>query len=1452
MANKLRTQEVAALRRALDSERYTTKLVQEKNGDLKKALEGERKALRALRREVAEQVKAAREEECAKYTAMLEQLRTKMALSQSEAVEMQKENTRRALAVEFQKEMHAREEELKKEAKRQIVFLQEQLKEAVKSQQQELPPSEKDTLMHTLHTEYQKTLHAKQEEWKRETKLQVEAVTAQWKETQRQCQELMAKVAAAMVEADQAHKLRQEVQTLKSHNKELEEKVQILTESERKKVEDFRSQHDEFDFKINEIQKAARKEANQLLEEIKSKNRRIAEIEREMNLVLTQLSVQKELNTSWQLSSNSSSRMRLDAERPGEPPRLCPKRIKPPSFVSEMAKRVSGGEAHPKPSDRNFSSKAEISHDNVTTDLETKDKTTETNTFNTSNIRPPKCYTSESMTNDDILNNSWTKVVGLDALYKLLYEEHQDLQRNHQSICTKLREEEKTRIRLEEQLRDYKQIQSENGINLAMADQIQALQERQMELESEAQELREQNDLLEFRILELDTGMCSSSGSFHAKLPSSPEMDDISDSGVMSLTTSEDISESDFQDFKLEPNNRDVKYRLAQLWQSMENVNDQMCLQQSLALLRYYESRIEGLEATLAAMCQEATMSRSNSILSDTSGPLNTDTTKSPSRIVATVLPFTDPATNYEKDVNDESPIKKLFKDADSLQESGIFEGSAEATTQGTQTDCLDKSSNSPGDLGAEIRKLTQIRERIEEQGGNKKLLKVPVNNDIEINIQATLKELLYYRERIKILEDKISAYESSGDDQIKHLATRLERESLLTAQIESLKNTLNRLTVENKQLEEEKCEFEEAENDTRLRCQKLEVKLSALGEKKSDLQVQLQQNARTIFNLRSSLAEEERKKVEAKQGLARVEIVVSQLEQQNFELEEKEMELRCKLQVLEVTLPALMIWFLWKILNSDQPHTCYSNIVSKNILTLRDPTIQKESEEEESRIMLKNKLKELEEKLEVDSLQLTESRDKERALKHRLEELERLVKFKDKTSTSVLSHHKPTDRETELESKCKTLEEKIKEYVMMEEKYKTTIREVDEFWTREKLEMRERIEDLEEKLVSKDKELDRVGGQMKRHSMGQVVELQLQENIEQLHQEMSDLREQLLHKEKENKRKEDAEKELWQQLNEAVEQIDYFKKDTEVSLKEEINKLKVKNKHLSEQLELSNESDKAERDSQMSTIKHLRKSLKEAEKELEENDVNISELREEVGTLESALIEIREILQKERHEKEIYILKASAEIADKDNEIKRLSSELSHIQAESLADSMIGDLQQRPLGSQEVDEDDGLNGIQNLQTEVQVDPASTSDVPASRKGLKTPHLPSDCSRSQFLAEVETIADDVPIFINRVQAALEDSLGCQTCKNKGTTDKLKHILNLIYETDSKTRLVNCLNSRLATARVEYHDASKTTQIVKSALKHSINCQNCSDNLVLGELQDILNRLQRRDHSFLQA
>lgn len=153
---------------------------------------------------------------------------------------------------------------------------------------------------------------------------------------------------------------------------------------------------------------------------------------------------------------------------------------------------------------------------------------------------------------------------------------------------------------------------------------------------------------------------------------------------------------------------------------------------------------------------------------------------------------------------------------ADCLQESGIFEEEiyAEAVSEATQTDVPTGKTSAVDvlstDLTEELRKLSRIREKIEERKV------VPLVDD------RAAKELSFYREHWRALARKIEAYESATDDEkAKRLVASVDRESRLSSEVKSLHATIDGLKERNRQLEEEKCEFEEAENDTRLNLQK-------------------------------------------------------------------------------------------------------------------------------------------------------------------------------------------------------------------------------------------------------------------------------------------------------------------------------------------------------------------------------------------------------------------------------------------------------------------------------------------------------------------------------------------------------------------------------------------------------------------------------------------------------
>ncbi|XP_075222672.1 uncharacterized protein LOC142325156 isoform X2 [Lycorma delicatula] len=1227
MTNK---QEVAQLRKALEKERNAVRSAQDEVAALRAALDSERSAVRALRRDITSQIKKVREEEAEKYTALIEQLKKRTTLEQEEALKSQKENIQRAMTAEYQRLQQSREAEFHRESNRKEEDLRRQLRDA----------------LNRLNETTNKTVNSLQPV--------ISAMTST--------------TTTAVISATINNN---EIQALRAQNKQFELRIQELLEAERRNADCVRTQHEEHLAREAEFQKISRRETHLLLEKLKSKDRMIETLGKELRKLKGRL--------------ETSCRNNLDIVKPGEPPRLGIKKrliLKNNGLSadtlrtrSDPIKETSSNDTSDQHSccdNSNFTNQEtdapdkkpiEENNNNIKTKDNGTNKPREENNDTLINNEETENLTESPVQETDIAINSWTKAVGIETLYQVVVAEHQELQRAHQALAAKLRAEQQARADLEASIQ---QNRSENPINLALAAQIQELTARQAELISENHELREQNDLLEFRLLEID----SAPSSLHFKTPSSPsrspesrgdrEVDDISDSGVLSLPTSEDISETDFHELAMEPSNRDIKSKLSHLCQTMENISDRISIQQGLALLRHYEAR---LEATLANMSPDL----SKTVIMPEVPSLAADSTKSQSRIIATVLPFTDLSQTNGKQ-KDELPIKKLLKDVDCLQESGIFEESSESPeycNRCTQTDWSpEKLEATAGDLSLEIRKLKQIRERIEEQGGNKRLLRSPGEED---QCQSTdIKELLFYRDRVETLENKLAIYESSGDEQIRRLNTRLEKEILLSSQVKHLKERCNALEELNRRLEEEKCEFEEAENDTRLRCQKLEVKLSALGEKKSDLQVQLQQNARTMANLKSCLAEEEKKRIEARQHATQMDALVQCYEQRNFELEEKEMEARCKVQMLEGAIPALVAYNTFKTTNNNphknmgsttqlqvMPASCDNNeIVSKNdgSKCCGDDRCTAEK--------LYISLKSLEDNITKECEQLHLSKSIEHQLRKKINDLEHMITLKNKEFKGCVNAKQKEELMCEvkyLNIEKKDLLEKIKDLEMKESYYKQTLQQADEMWATMEREYKDQIHILEHKIDKKKKELQDVEALMRKLCQEKEQKNRLQERVCCLESELRETKCKLAEKEMQKKLLEKEEHRLCCELAASNEELNYMKNCIEPSLKKQLEQQKKMVKDLEHEIstmDIEKEQDFEDRHAEVSSLKRKINSLS---KELLENECTISELREEVQTLEIALNELREKFIEEQDVKERLIIKMTSEIEDKSREINLL-----------------------------------------------------------------------------------------------------------------------------------------------------------------------------------------------------
>ncbi|XP_017866105.1 PREDICTED: putative leucine-rich repeat-containing protein DDB_G0290503 isoform X2 [Drosophila arizonae] len=310
----------------------------------------------------------------------------------------------------------------------------------------------------------------------------------------------------------------------------------------------------------------------------------------------------------------------------------------------------------------------------------------------------------------------WQALQDLDKLQKeveIYHKENERLQTELQLIKQELLTAEKAALSA-----------SNNHTHInELLQRIKDMEEEQLQLNAEANELREQNELLEFRILELEDDKMDGTCADHCQRLES-----------LLRKTSQQLEEK-----------------------------DKRCLQQLLLCVQQLD-----LDAVVE---QESWQSTTKA-----------EPRTRHSRIVATVQPYSNSATPTAP----ATPSKQLHRlQNSSLSESGVF-------------------------VECDLSTASSIAEH---------------------------PHLQYYQERLIQLESKLLVYESSGETQAKHLAERLQRELQLNKQVKELSERVEQLLEQNALLDEAKCEFEEAENDTRFHLQRNEEELEILRQRNVELE---------------------------------------------------------------------------------------------------------------------------------------------------------------------------------------------------------------------------------------------------------------------------------------------------------------------------------------------------------------------------------------------------------------------------------------------------------------------------------------------------------------------------------------------------------------------------------------------------------------------------------------
>lgn len=488
------------------------------------------------------------------------------------------------------------------------------------------------------------------------------------------------------------------------------------------------------------------------------------------------------------------------------------------------------------------------------------------------------------------------------------------------------------------------------------AERIECLEQREENLLRESHELREQNELLEFRIIELE----ESHDKWSLRSNSSPtvgssnggttkdvwtdtdkEHDDLimhserSDSGVTSPNSHHHLDDhrtsgvpSPCCDLSLldQIPTDDVRKRIVTMTKrACYDEDDKMCLLQILSLLNNLEALSQDHEIVNEDMSLEIPV-KYNYPFPESQPPKSLTATSTPfkhgqhGKIVATVQPFNNgnasPMATSASSIGDPSKglsiasiaetfggMKKSAKwGSTSLQESGVFVDEMMVSCAGTQTEledfpCLERTN---AELCAEIDKLNKFRQKIEECSGRR-----PVKNPVGVSLSlpgesCEQRRLQFYVDRLDQLENKIKVYESSGDQQIRHLAERLQREIQLEGWVKQLSEKVNNLEDDNERLEEERCELEEIENDTRLRLQRMEVDYEMMNEKNTELEM--------------SKSSYQSKYQDAKDSLMNLEELVLKCEERIFVLEETENELNDRIDLILAFIPVLLMYNSWQL----------------------------------------------------------------------------------------------------------------------------------------------------------------------------------------------------------------------------------------------------------------------------------------------------------------------------------------------------------------------------------------------------------------------------------------------------------------------------------------------------------------------------------------------------------
>ncbi|XP_045769692.1 axoneme-associated protein mst101(2)-like isoform X2 [Maniola jurtina] len=774
---------------------------------------------------------------------------------------------------------------------------------------------------------------------------------------------------------------------------------------------------------------------------------------------------------------------------------------------------------------------------------------------------------------------------------------------------------------------------------------------------------RDQLELMEFRLLELedaapdkgardnltdsDSG-CVSPGS-RIKDSASPELKRM-DSGYKSphmpsspnprrhLTTPHDDFKEDFAKAQvladiLDRNSETgdslksnpVKDHLEQMILNAASAEDRGCLEQVLMMLYNFQALSSSVSED---ECYQTKPRRISDLRLKSDIDIPSHKTH---KAIATVTPY------QQKGYKSESleSLCEERKPNNILQESGIFEG-VETECKSTQTDINDNFEYS-GELNTEIQRLNSIREKLEKQGVRNRTLSKEDGDSLECKcVKLGKKHKQYYERRLKFLEGKISIYEAAQDVKEAKLAQRLQKEFLLENKIQELESQLLDLQDKYERLEEECCELEEIENDTRLHWQQLEMDYELCSAQLRDMTEQRE----------CSRAQAER--------------LMAELTKRECTLKARENELLSRLEGLEKAVPALIAWNVLQAvgatistggqyalmsrmgplstdtkeaisqLKRDKQEECGAIAVFNDMKTLASPATQElqrqitmlikdkkeiEKQTEQLKRTLEKKIKDLEEELETTRRQIAAAVCGAEYKKEKLEQ--KIVNLEDEIEKEKDDEKLPPDPLTASKIQAllhseQELKNRIAELERRETAYLEMLTQADDMWAEMEGGYKKKIAEsvaTETQLKGKVKKLEAERDQWKNCFEP------LKKKLREVEESESGMRIALEKAERDTKALKSQNTNLVAMFGKAdadAKKAETTVKALENKFKREIDQLRKMNKQLDEDLKSHRELSKKTEVSFMGDLDCIRKELTRACKNNQELEVTNSELKEE------------------------------------------------------------------------------------------------------------------------------------------------------------------------------------------------------------------------------------------------